>query len=364
MAKSPRLVSRNGISLLEVLVSIFILAIGISSVFALFLAGRELDARAAVQTRASAYLDRLETTLLDRWTDIRQWQYIDPINLGLAWADGADLPLPIIVDPYALAVDSDLSADWGFNRFVDLRNKAGNAHPEAFQRVTLSSLHQPSSPPTVAPADAPPLSREAILSVLANADDLEFEFLQQDPNGPPRPAFDVAPDSGTFLRRKRGSDLTPAVFLAQNDSGVSVAEAGTSVDAWLLVFHKFQLGLDSSGSVEWPQGSLRFEVFPRAEDWLRLEIEPEYTPHDPTPLRRAMSPGKWLLLAAPGTARWRVHWSKMTSVTADDRSAGPFDVLLETPYPSAWASTPPTLAFAFDSLVMVSKVAVPITIHN
>ena len=129
MAKSIQLVSRSGISLLEVLVSIFILAIGISSVFALFLAGRELDARAAVQTRASAYLDRLETKLLDRWTDIRQWQYIDPTNLGLAWAVGVDLPLPIIVDPYALAVDSDFSADWGLNRFVDVRNKPGNAHP-------------------------------------------------------------------------------------------------------------------------------------------------------------------------------------------------------------------------------------------
>jgi type II secretory pathway pseudopilin PulG len=366
MIMRPLAYTRRGISLLEVLVSIFILAIGISSVFALFLAGRELDARAAVQTRASSYLDRMQPTLLDQWPDIRQWIYWDTSDTESptrAWADGSNLPLPVIVDPYAFDGVSNLSANWGFNRFAYVDDTVN-----ALQRVTLSEVPQTSSAPgkKLGPEA---LARDGVLSVLASVDDLELEIPKDDQNGPPRQLYDTAaeesPDTAAeespALRRKRGTDLTPALFLAQSDSGGPNAVASNVVDAWVLVFHKFPVGLDSSATETWPQGSLRFDAAPVARDWVELTIAGNFIPEDSMSLRRAMAPGKWLLLVAQDSSRWWVHWSKMTSVTSN--ATGEFEVLLETPYPNLWPSAP-TYAFAFDSLVTVSKVATPITIRN
>jgi hypothetical protein len=58
----------------QVLIAMFVLAVGILSVFGLFTAGRELESRAVIKSEALAFAATLRTTICDQWLDRSQWR--------------------------------------------------------------------------------------------------------------------------------------------------------------------------------------------------------------------------------------------------------------------------------------------------
>jgi len=356
--------SRRGITLVEVLVSIFVLGIGLLSVLSLFTAGRDLEARAVRRGAAVNYADTIEPRIADSWSRPAGWHWT--INGGpdaADWvSDASGVQLPVVLDPYGLNASTVRSPDqaettWWWHRFVEAPPSFGGAVP--FLRT---SVFDGTIPP----------HGDAVLATLADPDGIEYRLNTEDTLAPPLNAFE-------FGRRVRGTDFTPALFIAHaNGSGGTIAP-GLEVIRWLLVFHKFPVNMMDAAMAgpEWPAGFLQFNVIVAQEELLVLGLPKNLVRRDEGSLRRSLKPGQWLLLAhrAAADQEWTVHWSRLTTAAPEDDTPeddAPADqkrwlVSIENAMPPGMPQPwPPILlgdgevflAFSADSLLHVKKLDV------
>jgi len=348
--------SRRGITLLEVLITMFVLTVGILSVFGLFTAGRELSARAELRGRATAYAAGQGRVLADAWMDVRQWQHHD--GTARRWVRAADalqgadmrIRLPVLIDPWGLSREFDDpsqrlpqgaayawdpnpqgmsdSLAWDWNLAVPLTSggiAVGGTTVRVFPRITLCALENVILPaeddgPPSTPADPGqprnhPFSRETLLANLADPDAVEYRT----------PADDIPTNIIEEGRRKRGTDLVPALFLAAPDGTSGVIGGQTLLKRTLLIFHKPVPSYEAKstadgepGGAQWPAGSLEYRVLQLESDLLRMN--PTHVSSEDAVVRRALKPGNWLLLVrrrGPDTGPYEYDtcWRKMTSVT-------------------------------------------------
>jgi type II secretory pathway pseudopilin PulG len=353
-----RLFRRRGISLLEVLMTIFIIAVGLASVFALFLAGREIEVRAIRKTDAQAFSQAVAQPLVNDWCDASQWLYLDPNNAEFRWVRPSPLPsltpigLPILVDPWGLATadvdegdwagtpldetigNNNQTTNWGLNRFLPF-----SGTPLPFARVTL-----PSFPRGADSSISPPLTREQVLSSLAGPDAIEFSNTSDDAS-PPTPLFELG-------RRKRGSDFIPALFICQNNAGNNEISSAV-VQRWLLIFHKpaaaYQQKDDGS---TWPMGVHQLENAGQSSADLLEVIPTRFTSADNTDVLRAFQPGKWVLVThrRGGGVVFDAHFTKLISATQEGTK---WLLAIEPELPANWSFNNPVNVYAFESLVDV-----------
>lgn len=351
--------NRRGISLLEVLIAMFVLAVGILSIFALFTAGRELEARASIKSQAISFAATLQATICNEWLDQSQWMHPTGVASPPSYATitPANYCLPVLVDPWALcsgtsptdtsvAISGPASAfwppppnaaKWDWRQMAPL---ASGASVQPFCRMTLPA------------GGGLPLSREGVIASLSDQDAVEFK-LTADQNSPPQNAFELG-------RRKRGSDLVPALFLGA--SGVTAASfailPNTQVQRTLLIFHKPVPDFESNGSTDWPAGFVELSVNVHADGLIDASLTS--VPNDLAVVRRSLRPANWLLLTKrEGSSPpyyYSTKWTKMTSVTqtANDPSAN-WLIVVETDIdPVAPASV--LKCYAFERLVHVVDV--------
>jgi type II secretory pathway pseudopilin PulG len=367
---------RRGITLLEVLIAMFVLAVGILSIFALFTAGRELESRATIKSSAMAFAATQGATIGRQWLDWQQWLRVaNPTDSTFRWAkpdpaSGGPLPivLPVIVDPWGLCSDVDVrhkdDADnpapgsawesapdpddlfWDWSRFVPLTSAAAGSAGvnEPFQRVTL-----PESVRTNMAVDAPlisPLPRESVLLTLSDKDAIAYR-LSPNPNESPFNAFEAG-------QRKRGSDLVPALFIAAVNPGTNNVASSTSVKRSLLIFHKPVPDFESSksqdvattsGTKYWPSGVVELRVTQHENGLIRATLTTE--PNDRTVVRRSLRPGKWVLFTSrlprsttAGPYHYATEWHELMSVTEDDDKE--WLIVPKTDLDQDWPRTPET----------------------
>lgn len=350
----------------------FILTVGIVSVLSLFTAGREIQARTAVVSRAISFADQVAATV-EPWRKLTEWQARDvDANASFLWADamGATVRLPVIIDPYSLNRNTpqENPTGWDWRNFADTRVSTGGpatAPPQVnqnwsqyFRRITLPSVPRSEIP------DGPPgdntLTFEEVIALLGDADAVEYS-LPTDLRKPAENQFE-------FGRRKRGGDLSPALMIARQDWKSDPPTTAVPMRYWLLISHKQSRNYDfpaepSADDTQWPQGCVRFDVVSAENGLLDLTLPQAKRPRDPASLRRGLQPGRWLMLARWQGAGWIVHWTKMTSVTGNG-AARWLVVPASPPAPEAdWQySTPNTapntfapVAFTFDSLIHVQE---------
>jgi prepilin-type N-terminal cleavage/methylation domain-containing protein len=359
--------ARPGVTLLEVLIAMFILTVGLLSVFGLFTAGRELSARAEIRGRALAYAASQGSSLADAWGDVRQWQHHDGTNFKWVRWDGNDwnprVRLPVLVDPWGLcsdwdrpggspaAWDTNMSSAvlWNWNQAVPLISAlAGEVFPRPFPRITLPAI--PGTlprPQTSAPSDYDaqgdvgniemPLAREQTNAIFADPDAIEYQTVQNDPNAIPLNLFELG-------RRKRGTDLVPALFIAASDGSSGRLNSTAPMKRTLLIFHKPtpDYEQDADGR-KWPTGSLEFVALQVDNDLVSLQLT--RVPSEDTAIRRSLRPGNWLLFTrrrgpTAGYYDYDACWRRMTSVTPEGTSASPWLVVLSQDLPIAWPRTP------------------------
>jgi len=366
--------NRRGITLVEVLVSIFVLGIGLLSVLSLFTAGRDLEARAVRQTAARGYAGVIEPKILDVWSRLENWRWTD----GPSWHayDPLDQPatdgmvkFPVLIDPVGLNGTSVVlpARTWDWNRFV----LAPAAEPQmAFRRMSVFSG-------TAAPSQA------AFLNALADADAVEFRVPQETRDGPPLNVFE-------YGRRARRTEFTPALFVAQypftTPTQSHPVSPGTEVIRWLLVFRNLAPGsVDESKASPndqtqaWPTGFLAFDVLDAQAELLSIQFPPGGPRRDDASLRRSLKPGRWMLIARkpPGAdppLAWMIHWATIVSATREEanENANPEEaenagwwLTIDPPLPNddflKDPATPPALippyrVFSFESLIHVKQI--------
>jgi type II secretory pathway pseudopilin PulG len=359
---------RRGITLLEVLIAMFVLAVGILSIFALFTAGRELESRATIKSNAMAFAATQRETIGTQWLDWRQWLTIanPAIDRTFRWAKpdpGGSLQpivLPVIVDPWGMCFDQRVREDggvawesapdpddvfWDWSRFVPLTSAiAGSSGVnEPFQRVTLPRNIRP-GPIAVGDAVIDPLNRESVLLTLADKDAIEYR-ISADPNEPPFNAFEAG-------QRKRSSDLVPAVFIAAAFPAANNVVPGTLVKRSLLIFHKPVPDFEKStsgnaGTTYWPSGVVELRVTQHENGLIRAKLAKE--PDDRTVVRRSLRPGKWVLFTyrmprTPGPPPldyfYDTVWRELTSVTEDDNQEWLIVPKTDLPVDPEWPRTP------------------------
>lgn len=408
LLKSHSKVRRDGISLLEVLMTIFIIAVGLASVFALFMAGREIDARTTRQTEAAAVAQSIGEPLADEWCDVLQWIYLAPPTVAgepntWQWVrtSAGVLPksLPVLIDPWGLVEsETDLvgsrfdpvvqlntldrdppNFQWGFDRFLPIRvqdvNDPNALHAvQPFSRITIAPERRTTVTDTV-PASGTPLSREQITSLFASPDAVEYGTIA-DELAPPQPLFELG-------RRKRGTNFFPALFLCkppEAGSGDEIA-LGTALERWLLVFHKpvasYQERLDVDGVARWPAGVHRLPVGQNSfRDLLELAPDPVFLSSDSTDIARAYQPGKWILIIQQrlhgGKAVFDACWRRLISATKEPGAPPKWLLGLEEELPGQWwdsSADPPKFTnltnvngtltglwvFGFESLIHVKR---------
>jgi len=371
---------RRGISLLEVLIAMFVLAVGILSILALFTAGRELESRAAVKSQALAFAASQKQTIGTQWLDWRQWLAVaDPTTRTFRWAkpdpDPSVAPpivLPVLVDPWGLCSDAvigpspnwDSGVSWDWSRFTPLTSGTSAASP--FQRVTTPMTERP-APYNAASPIIPPFSREGTLASFSDEDSIEYA-VAANTEDPPLNAFEVG-------RRKRGSDLVPALFIWAAVPGNNAVAAGTSVRRSLLVFHRPVPDFESDGTTNWPSGVVELRALRHQPGLIVAQLTK--IPSDSTAVRRSLRPGKWMLCTnrvlgeSPhqGSYFYACEWREMMSVTQED--SGSWLIVLKSDPPMdesppagpLWQPTypttpPPTLSspiscYVFEHLVHV-----------
>jgi hypothetical protein len=373
---------RRGITLLEVLISMFVLAVGILSIFALFTAGRELESRATIKAEAMAFASAQKDTIGRQWLDWRQWLRVAAPTFPptFAWAkpdlppDSGTLPivLPVIVDPWGLCSDGEVrgpggawesapdpALNWDWSRFVPLSSAQDGAAPleEPFQRVTLSGTKRP-GPYVHGPGDPviPPFTRETALATFSDEDSIEYR-LSPNANESPLNAFEGG-------RRKRGTDLVPALFIAAaDDPAARTISLGTQVRRSLLVFHKPVPDFESQDPKQdlknenssWPSGVVELRVAEHEEGLIVARLTK--TPVDQTAVRRSLKPGKWVLFTSrrprpPGLAGpyfYDTAWRELMSVTQDDDGSWLIVPKTDLPKDGRWPKTPePSLTVSLD----------------
>jgi type II secretory pathway pseudopilin PulG len=332
---------RRGITLLEVLIAMFVLAVGILSIFALFTAGRELESRATIKSNAMGFAAAQRDTIGTQWLDWRQWlKNANPLVSGtFRWAKpdpgGSVLPivLPVIVDPWGMCRDGTVRQGgvawesapvpgvyWDWSRFVPLTSATAgsNGVEEPFQRVTLPETIRTDFSGTTPLIS--PLSRESVLLTLADKDAIEYR-LSANPNESPFNAFEAG-------QRKRSSDLVPALFLAAATPATNNVVTANPLRRSLLVFHKPVPDFEEStsggaGTTYWPSGVVELRVTQHENGLIRAKLAKE--PVDRTAVRRSLRPGKWVLFTyrmprTPGPPRYYYDtaWRELTSITEDD----------------------------------------------
>ena len=351
---------RRGITLLEVLVAMFVLAVGILSIFSLFIAGRELEARAAIKSEAIAYAGTLSNTIANEWiTAWRDWLYVDQsggfARTGLIVGSGTCISLPVLIDPCGLSADTaavdggiflqnavagTYRPNWKWSQVIPLTS--GTVKYQPFARVTLP----------LTTGGLVPMAREGVVASISDQDSVEY---QMPPNNtdPPRNAFELG-------RRKRGSDLVPALFVAA--SGASLLDTtigpGTPIDRTLLIFHKPPSDLEEDNTSPpntWPAGYLEFTVVaPQAG---LLEASLTRIPKDAAVARRSLRPGNWLLIAeqlasgGPPPYRYDTQWVKIKSATANNANQTAWLLVIDKDY----STTNSTWCYAFERLVHAVK---------
>lgn len=408
----------TGITLLEVMISIFVISVGLLSIFGLFIAGRELEARAKIEDSAVAYANGTADAAVRSWMDLRQWVHWEdyehkdynngPPPQQWSWASyesppnsGQPLPaaamklrLPVLIDSWGLddSIDSINEAGnrWRWNQFVPLppiNTASKKADQQVFARVTLASLLQATLPAVEGPVGQKPFSKEQVLSLVADEDAVEYGADPQDPNNPPINLFELG-------RRKRGTDLVPALFLCFDpsssllDQTLSTANAPL-VQGWILIFYKPFSGLEpgvhlrsldevdplSPKSEWWPAGSLELQVLTGAasipgvppSQANALETVLLTIPEEETLLRRTLRPGKWLLVVRQRNLGpnfpyiYDAAWRKAISVS--ENNADGYSLILDQDLPAAWTSaltdstsTDRLFCYGFESLAYVQKV--------
>lgn len=336
---------RRGITLLEVLIAMFVLAVGILSIFALFTAGRELESHAAIKSNAVAFAAAQRDTIGNQWLDWPQWLMIaDPTrDERFRWAKpnpgGLLLPivLPVIVDPWGMCFDQHVrelggiawesapapdDVYWDWSRFVPLTSaiagSAGNSEP--FRRVTVAGSEASRTGLAIDDAVIDPLNRESVLLTFSDKDAIEYR-LSPNPNESPFNAFEAG-------QRKRSSDLVPALFIAADTPTANTVVSGNLVRRSLLVFHKpvpdFEKSMSANaGTTYWPSGVVELRVTQHEDGLIRAKLAKE--PDDRTVVRRSLRPGKWVLFTyrlprTPGPPHYYYDaaWRELTSVTEDD----------------------------------------------
>jgi type II secretory pathway pseudopilin PulG len=340
---------RRGISLLEVLIAMFVLAVGILSILALFTAGRELESRAAIKSSAVAFAAAQQETIANQWLDFEQWLCVDnPATPTFRWAKpepGLPIPeirLPVLVDPWGVCkgakVRETITAwdpspapvvNWDWSRFVPLASDGPTA---PFQRVTLPASERL----LLAAPLIDPFNREEALASFSDQDSVEYS-LSANADDPPRNEFEVG-------RRKRGSDLVPAVFIAAAEPVSNKVEPGTRVKRSLLIFHKPVPDFETDGVAAWPAGMIELRLTSHAKGLITAVIWKTPAPED-TAVRRSLRPGKWMLFTsrlprAGGPYYYATEWREVTSVTKANN--GEWLIVLKTDLPdgSQWPVTP------------------------
>lgn len=243
---APRPACRPAFTLLEVLISIFILGTGILSVFSLFMAGRSLQAYYHRQNAAKSYVDSTARSLSNKWvrSDLVR------VDTNGKWLDQNNDPLPFppttspedeqfepnvyLIDPVGLNLavpgSSGVNKSWGTTE----ENKwniafAGDfSDPEsklkAIARVGLDPL-----------TDA-----ETSVNELAGGDDLAYEL--SNPASPDTAFLIRSYDGG---RQRRNSNYHHALLMTD-----SVA------DNAILVFKDRPVPISGFAALEndWPLG--------------------------------------------------------------------------------------------------------------
>jgi len=325
--------ARRGITLLEVLIAMFVLAVGILSIFALFTAGREVESRAAIKSSAVGFAAAQRQAIGEQGLAWQQWLRCgNPTITGsFCWASTSPNPivLPVIVDPWGLCTDGTVRQPgaerwdaepfapvvyWDWSRFVPLASDATAGADEPFQRVTLPMTER--TPPFSNPNPIAPLPREAAVASFCDEDAIEYR-LSPNADDPPLNAFEAG-------RRKRGSDLIPALFIAAANPLANSMASGTRVKRSLLVFHKPVPDFESTEEprMSWPSGVVELRVVRHETGLIKARLSK--TPKDLTVVRRSLKPGKWVLftnrLPRPGGPPYYYDtaWRELTSVTQDE----------------------------------------------
>ena len=379
--------SRNGITLLEVLIAMFVLAVGILGVFGLFAAGREMEARAILLQRAKAYADGPGLAQVNGWMSVGQWMQYD--DAGWKWvhstatpnASNFEVELPLMIDPVSLAIGADGSPTvsgtmtWNWNRVVELPG----APSIALKRITLPGVRRALTPPNTGSNIILPLRTTEVLDIAGDPDDVRFSLDPVNADDPPRNGFALG-------RRSRNSDLVAALFLANSADPPSGEILPIPVRRWILIHHKPFVGYERSlpdneeFSSEWPAGSQPFNVSVSnpevltpavltAHSILELQCLPGRYPEDDTVLRRTLQSGRWLLFIhekPANSGRYQAEWIRIASVTRRQQPNQPdsWMVLLDSQQLLVGWNAERMRCIGFESLVYVKELlpAVELTI--
>jgi hypothetical protein len=380
---------RRGISLLEVLIAMFVMAVGILSIFGLFAAGREMEARSLLLQRAMAYADGPGLAQVNNWMSVGQWLHYDANNGGWRWVHSAvtsdtatfQVRLPLMIDPVSLATVTNAAsstsgtAAWDWNRVAETPFMTGGPSSFALQRLTLPSSERLATPVNPTTGINAPFQRADVFNNAGDPDDVRFELDAADADSPPRNAFALG-------RRARNSDLVPALFLANQTANGSIS--AVDVRRWIVIHHNPITDYEtfSNSIATWPAGCLRFRVVAvsttasgttplTAHSVISLSLETVPGPSgtsvtpvfdDDTAIRRALKPGRWLLFAqqtVPNPQDYDVEWLKIASVTPRP-PASPTSWLLLLEGQQALATWIPerTRAFGFESVIHVKQLPV------
>lgn len=345
---------RRGISLLEVMISIGLLAIGLTSVLALVAAGRELNAKVRIQTQALAMAQRSAEEIAPPWLDTSQWvgnnmgawEWVSPTTTTFS----NSYTLPLLIDPTGLASDTSLlPTGWTWNH---------SCYHATFQYPRLTLAGKKRIGHTVSSTLTPPLTREQMLSEISSPDALEY-YTATDP---PQNLF----ESG---RRKRISDFTVALFLAPANRPTSSPTTNVtiplqSVDQWLLVFHKRLVDHENNSA---PTDHLAFSGNCSGGG---VELINDLPDVDQDTLNRALYPTKWLLVVCKyniynsvtnqfDILRWDLRWIQILSVIAPpmDNPSDKWFVTFSDDLDEVWGSDPNNkiYAFTYESLKHVEE---------
>jgi hypothetical protein len=202
----------------------------------------------------------------------------------------------------------------------------------------------------------PPFTRETALATFSDEDSIEYR-LSPNANESPLNAFEGG-------RRKRGTDLVPALFIAAaDDPAARTISLGTQVRRSLLVFHKPVPDFESQDPKQdlknenssWPSGVVELRVAEHEEGLIVARLTK--TPVDQTAVRRSLKPGKWVLFTSrrprpPGLAGpyfYDTAWRELMSVTQDDDGSWLIVPKTDLPKDGRWPKTPePSLTVSLD----------------
>jgi len=385
---------RRGITVLEVVISIFVLSFGLLGVLAMFAAGRSVSATLRVQTSAltyayqvtlAGYVESLKVATWDSGNmasrcypqDYLGWAWSkSPAHLPADWITSAGIndrlrveketgrgkwedhpPMdslfgvsaPVVaIDPCGLFTEQDQTAWDPTSRYLmNIDVPTTPATPlVAAPRIAL--LPDPESWPR-----KPALTLQAAQSRFTGVDDVEY-----DPptilNGPPTNAFEGG-------RRRTGSDYTFALFLILGGTSIT---GNRSEGPWFYgyreligVFHKRQTliadpttpglykgpeGCVFSGNVSNVDNMFQWTLLPNANAEPLVPTFPGYNDGTPESVRRAagyIKPGKLLLVRRPDipTDSLVNQWSFQRVIscsrkgTSDDDQIDPKWLIITTP---------------------------------